>query len=233
MVGGPDEGSDVRIAEIARRRWASQARRLRPGADHDRRVEDLAKGLVAAFEPDPRLIGPEIADYRFVARLLAAVFAPQFAIGFGGVAGRTIEHGPHEAVAHIVLGDFDELMLVPLDHWDRSTYERQWRSALDAIVDGWIDRHALLTSVYDPPTASFFGWWPMWRSGDRIVVANGMAHTDHHDLAAVLDDPGAQVPDLDDWLTPADEDDPPVSRWEVHVADVIAFLVGWDPARLR
>ncbi len=227
--GCPVAGRDQeRIAEVARRRWASQHRRLRPGADHERRVEDLAKALVAVFEADRGLVGPLIEDYRHLARLLAATLSPRFAVGFGGIAGRTIEAGPDEAVAHILLGDHDELMLVPLGHWDRAAYQRQWRSALGAIVDGWIDRHALLTSVLDPATAVFYGWWPMWRTGDRVVLGNGMAHEGHEDLAALLEDPGAQVPDLDVWATPDDDGLTP-SRWEVDVQAVQAFLVAGGP----
>ncbi|HEX7131991.1 MAG TPA: hypothetical protein VF228_05415 [Iamia sp.] len=221
--GCPVAGAEQeRIAEVARRRWASQPRRLPPDADHQRRVEDLAKGLLAAFEPDRHLVGPLIEDYRHLARIVAATYSPRFGLGFGGVAGRTAECDAGEAVAHIVIGDWDELMCVPLDHWHREAYERQWRQAFEAIVGREAERHALLTAVHDPATAVFFVWWPIWRLGGRVVLGNGLAHEDDHDLADLLEDPAAHVPDLAEWSRPAGSGEPRPSLWEIDAADLFA-----------
>jgi hypothetical protein len=38
-----------------------------PIDDRARLIRDLAKGLADAFEADPRLAGPLIEDYRFIA----------------------------------------------------------------------------------------------------------------------------------------------------------------------
>lgn len=63
-----------RATEISLRRWNSFERRSkqrRPTpAD---RIEDLAKGLRDAFEPDRSLVGPLMAEYRSSARAVAAV----------------------------------------------------------------------------------------------------------------------------------------------------------------
>jgi hypothetical protein len=70
-AGCPVAGSNpVRRAEVARRavrRWGSAARRgVPPGA------KDLAAGLIAAFEPEPKVVGPLACDYEHLASCIAA-----------------------------------------------------------------------------------------------------------------------------------------------------------------
>lgn len=50
-------------------------RRHPRGDSLETRIEDLAKGLCAAFESTPDLVGPLMVDYRHLARTLAGVFA--------------------------------------------------------------------------------------------------------------------------------------------------------------
>lgn len=71
--GRPDRFDE--IAEVAVRRWASAGRRWPEGLTEETRVEDLAKGLIARFAEDPKLVGPLIEDYRYLARLIADAFA--------------------------------------------------------------------------------------------------------------------------------------------------------------
>ncbi|MGC4893790.1 hypothetical protein [Micromonospora sp. DT31] len=63
-----------RLADVGLRRWRSVARRhgqrrLSP----DDRIQDLVRGLVAAFEPDRARVGPLVRDYECVARAVAEV----------------------------------------------------------------------------------------------------------------------------------------------------------------
>ena len=61
-----------RIADVGLRRWRSVARRHRGRRlSRDQRIQDLVRGLVAAFEPDPGLVGPLVRDYECVARVIA------------------------------------------------------------------------------------------------------------------------------------------------------------------
>jgi hypothetical protein len=61
------------LATTALRRWRSFDRRTRiKRPTLDDRVEDLAKGLRDACEPDPHLTGPLMEDYRHLARAIAA-----------------------------------------------------------------------------------------------------------------------------------------------------------------
>ncbi|MFZ2503886.1 MAG: hypothetical protein WAW88_14580 [Nocardioides sp.] len=70
-----EDGVDE-ILEVARRRWQSFKRRKgKRTSDLGARTEDLAKGLRDHFEASPRLIGPLMEDYRYLAGVLAAEFS--------------------------------------------------------------------------------------------------------------------------------------------------------------
>lgn len=67
-VAGSDPTIRAKIATRAIRRWRSASRR---SVSPDRRVEDLAAGLIAAFEPEIRLVGPLARDYEYLATAIA------------------------------------------------------------------------------------------------------------------------------------------------------------------
>src|SRR5262249_40370100 len=69
-VTGITLGGWQRMAEIAVRRIDSGERRGVLVLDRRRRVEDLAKGLIAALEERPELVGPLKKDYEHVAGLM-------------------------------------------------------------------------------------------------------------------------------------------------------------------
>jgi len=69
----PETADDV--IEVGWRRWQSfQRRRRNATGSWDQRLEDLAKGLRDAFEPDRRLVGRLMEDYRHLASTLGQVF---------------------------------------------------------------------------------------------------------------------------------------------------------------
>lgn len=68
-VAGSDPDRRAVIARLAVRRWRSAVRR---GVDPAHRVEDLAVGLIAAFEAEPKLVGPLGRDYDDLAARIAA-----------------------------------------------------------------------------------------------------------------------------------------------------------------
>ncbi|MGW1061184.1 hypothetical protein [Micromonospora rubida] len=69
----PDTADDV--IEVGWRRWQSFKRRhWKAAGSWDQRLEDLAKGLRDAVEPDGRLVGPLIEDYRHLASTLGQAF---------------------------------------------------------------------------------------------------------------------------------------------------------------
>ncbi|UQU67858.1 hypothetical protein COUCH_16950 [Couchioplanes caeruleus] len=63
------------VIESGWRRWHSFERRNQKATGAwEQRLEDLAKGLRDAFEPDRRLVGPLMEDYRHLASILGQVF---------------------------------------------------------------------------------------------------------------------------------------------------------------
>lgn len=80
--GSPVVGSGTeqhqQEALLALRRWRSFDRRNRTKSpSHEQRVEDLAKGLRDAAQLDRRLVGRLMADYRYVAHVLATTLKEQ------------------------------------------------------------------------------------------------------------------------------------------------------------
>lgn len=70
-VAGPD--GRERMVNLGLRRWRSYPRRTRQRHwTEDDRVQDLAKGLRDAVEPDGALTGRLLDDYRCVAKAIAA-----------------------------------------------------------------------------------------------------------------------------------------------------------------
>jgi len=73
-VAGWQPEVQMKSAEICLRRYRSLARR--GVSEHDRagQVRDLARGLVEAWEQEPKLIGPLIRDYEWLAgQVLTAI----------------------------------------------------------------------------------------------------------------------------------------------------------------
>ncbi len=65
--GCPVASDPAGTATTALRRIASARRRLRGAPDREQRIEDLAKGLRDHFEANPKVTGPLMADYRYLA----------------------------------------------------------------------------------------------------------------------------------------------------------------------
>lgn len=62
------------IADVCLRRRRSLARRGVDSSDRPSVIRDLAKGMIAAFETAPNLVGPLAVDYEYLAsRVLDAV----------------------------------------------------------------------------------------------------------------------------------------------------------------
>jgi hypothetical protein len=69
--GNPVAEPSHDYARVALRRWSSSAHRGLDPVDREGRIRDLAKGLIAHFERDPKLVGPLKVDYEYVARVIA------------------------------------------------------------------------------------------------------------------------------------------------------------------
>jgi hypothetical protein len=114
------------------------------------------------------------------------------------------------AVGEIVLGDFVERFESPLAFWGIPQYERQWSDGLTRLAAG-ASRSCLITQMYDPRTANFIVWWPMYRDGGRIVVQNQVLFMD---ALAELFDPSDPYRFISNRVSRTEEGES-VSEWIV------------------
>jgi hypothetical protein len=119
----------------------------------------------------------------------------------------------------IRLGDFAEDFEVSLEFWSPEDYERQWRQALQTLIDGG-DRAALISSMTDPRSANFLFWWPAYRDGDDVVFQSGVLFLE--DLDGTFDPAlwHAHVPAREQTTESGD----PISEWRVPLADIRDFI---------
>ncbi len=128
-------------------------------------------------------------------------------------------HGDYVALGNLKIGDFKEDFHASLSHWNQGRYRSQWQEALERLVKGE-ERSALVTSMYDPETANFITWWPLYRDGDSVRVQNQVLLLD--DLADSFDElnPYRSVGQRE---TRTEEGDP-ISEWTVNLPDIEEFL---------
>ena len=72
----------------------------------------------------------------------------------------------------IIIGDFKETFVIPLEYWTLKDYERQWKDALEKIKKN--TKSILITAVQDPAKAPFIEWWPMYRYRKKIYIRNNI-----------------------------------------------------------
>src|SRR6266478_1983231 len=80
---------------------------------------------------------------------------------------------PHSVVQEaarwglITTASFQERFIVPLHYWNATDYVQYWRQAISRLI-GESDKSCLVTAMYDPQTANFIKWWPLYRVGDSV-----------------------------------------------------------------
>ncbi len=71
------------------------------------------------------------------------------------------------ATGVLILGDHRESFLASLYDWSRQDYEKQWRHAIEAVLDAG-DKAALITTFVSPQVGTHLEWWPMYLVGNRV-----------------------------------------------------------------
>jgi uridine kinase len=244
MVGSPLGSDHDAWASVAVRRWNSSQRRNVEPDDYDGRIEDLVKGLIQQFEPDPDLVGPLIEDYRFLARRLAQAFEPKpsadiddviteidflsrrrtpviVAIDGMSAAGKSTlaaEIKERRDVAIVHGDDFYRVMD------DTARFELSPQAGYEQYFDWQRLLSEALSALRQNRTASFRRYdWTSGQLGERVnvgpspvVVVEGV-YTMRPELSSMFD--------MTVWLDTSDElraerrsrrDDPPewVDRWD-------------------
>jgi hypothetical protein len=121
----------------------------------------------------------------------------------------------------IMLGSTEERFSVPLCYWDAHDYEMHWNRALLRIV-GAEEKSCLITAMYDPSIANFIVWWPLYRTGETIIVQNQILFLDRLTLPFDEDNPFRDIGDRRVKST----DGSPISEWAVELGEVQRFLEG-------
>jgi hypothetical protein len=102
--------------------------------------------------------------------------------------------------------------------WTRADYERQWRAAIEQVLDG--EASGLLTAYHDPPMTNFMRWWPMYPIDANVRFQEHMLFMD--DIGEPFD-----LGHLNRYALPYEsetEDGQRVSEWAVPREDLVAFL---------
>lgn len=77
-----------------------------------------------------------------------------------------------EKIAEITIGDFHELIVVPIFYWSESDYKKQWHQALSDITKSSNFSCALIVAMHDLKTADYITSWPLYREGDIVYIQN-------------------------------------------------------------
>ena len=119
----------------------------------------------------------------------------------------------------IELGSFQERFVSSLSYWNVNDYKRHWRQAITRIVES-SQKSCLITSMYDPSTANFIFWYPMYRVDDTVFVQNQILFLNQ--LSAPFDerDPFSFVSERKS----VNDEGESLSEWCVQVEELESFL---------
>lgn len=128
---------------------------------------------------------------------------------------KTEEVAENLQLGEIRINDYCESFQASLSYWNQSDYMQHWKEALLRICNGE-DKSALITSMYDPTSASFISWWPLYLEQDVIYIQNQLLFLEQ------LDKPffESKLYDYVDSREIFDEDFQKISEWHVHISDI-------------
>jgi hypothetical protein len=70
----------------------------------------------------------------------------------------------------IEIGDFRELIYMPLDYWSVEDYERQWREGIERLKTH--DTSCLVATIHDPKIRRYINWWLLYKIENKVYVRN-------------------------------------------------------------
>lgn len=118
----------------------------------------------------------------------------------------------------ITIGSFQERFIAALDYWDAADYVRHWKQAIHRIIQP-SPNSCLITSMYDPATANFIYWWPMYRIVDTVVIQNQILFLDKLPTPFDPNSPFSYVPKHET----VNEDGVQISEWSLSIEELKAF----------
>ena len=115
-------------------------------------------------------------------------------------------------IGEIVLNDYVERFEASSSFWKARDYEQQWSGGLARLRQGEL-KSCLITDMYDPSNASFIRWWPIFRSGEQIVIQEQILFLDRLDSPFNPSDPYRFIGDRKS----ISDDGERVSEWVVNL----------------
>jgi hypothetical protein len=115
----------------------------------------------------------------------------------------------------IVLGEFTERFVAPIDWWTRDDYERQWFEGARRLIDGAQE------SAFVQEAGRL--WWTAWREGDDVHIQQRLLVDESLSRArtAGVGELPYEVVGLRATHT---DDGQLLSTWIVSIADLRAFV---------
>ncbi len=142
-----------------------------------------------------------------------------FAIAFESEPMLNADLQSLEARGYLLIGEHRESFIASQHFWGKSDYEKHWKKALSRILEGE-SRSCLITSLYDPATANFIEWWPIYGRRGSILVQNHLLFLADLKEEFDIDDPFRFVPDH----SAVSEDGERISEWIVSLDAVRKFI---------
>jgi hypothetical protein len=127
----------------------------------------------------------------------------------------------------LVLGDWKEEFLASLYQWSKEDYERQWRHAINVLIQR-TRKSALITEYVSPEAASHLVWWPMYLVGETVLFQNHLLFYDQLERPFVIQDALSFVRDRQT----VNEEGRKISEWAVSLDDVEVFARRCNSQRL-
>lgn len=119
----------------------------------------------------------------------------------------------------IILGEHEEDFVSLIGFWSPRDYERQWRSAIERLVEERCES-CLVTSIHDLRASDVARWWLLYPEQRVVHVQEALLFPKQL--------PGhVSEKDLYQAILPREtynEDGAPISEWDVPFDDFIAFL---------
>ena len=131
-----------------------------------------------------------------------------------------VEHyGENVVFGAIEIGEFKDTFHASLSYWDRESYLRQWKVALERIFNGEAST-AIVSCMYNPKKANYLCWWPVYVVGGDVIF---------HNQILILEQCNPPFDELsmykyiDNRVSERDEGEDKVSEWRTTILALKEF----------
>lgn len=136
---------------------------------------------------------------------------------------RSIDAGnPRQGKCELVVGDHKEVFPLITTLWSREAYESQWREALRALADGYVDCCLLMTDIQPSEDSSGVSYWAMYREGNSVYLQEQFSRQQTALLVGSATKVASHIPAR---IRGTLHEQSQVSEWVLPIADISQFLV--------